>query len=73
MSIAETIAANNNLNTSSINNSYITTPTHYLLQLFNCTFPNFKLIPLTTKDIRNIIKSLNMKNSHVMTKYPPNC
>jgi len=27
-------------------------------------FSNFKLVPLSTKDIRNIIKSLNTKNSH---------
>jgi hypothetical protein len=61
---AETIAANNKINNSSTNNRYITTPTHYLLQSFNCTFSNFKLMPLSTKDIRNIIQSLNTKNSH---------
>jgi hypothetical protein len=63
-SIVETIAASNNLNTSSTHNRYITTPTNYLLQSFNCTFPNFKRMPLPTKDIRNIIKFLNTKNSH---------
>jgi hypothetical protein len=73
MSIAETIAANNNLNTSSTNNRYITTPTHYLLQSFNHTFPNFKLMPLSTKDIRNIIKSINTKTRMLTMKYPPNC
>ena len=42
-SIAEANAANNILKTSSTNNRYITTPTHYLLQSFNCTFPNLNL------------------------------
>jgi hypothetical protein len=63
-SVVETIAVNNNLNTSSTNNMYKTMPTHYLLQSFKCTFPNFKFKSLSTKDIRNIIKSLNTKNSH---------
>ena len=63
-SIAETIAAKNNPNTRSTNNRYITSPTHYLLQLSNCTLPNFKFMPLSTKNIRNIIKSLNTRNSH---------
>ena len=60
-SIADTIAVKNNLNTCNTN---ITTPTQYLLQSFSCTFPNFKLMPLSTKNVRNIIKSLNTKNSH---------
>jgi hypothetical protein len=63
-SIAETIAANNNFNTSSTHNRHKTTPICYLLHSFNCTFPSFKFKPLSTKDIRNIIKSLNTKNSH---------
>jgi hypothetical protein len=63
-SIAKANAANINYKTSSADNRYITTHTHYLLQSFNCTFSNFKLMPLSTKDIRNIIKSLNTKNSH---------
>ena len=63
-SIAKANAASNNHNTSSANNRYISTPTHYLLQSFNCTFSNFKLMTLLTKDIRNIIKSLNSNNSH---------
>ena len=63
-SIAETIAAKNNPNTRSTNNRCITTPTHYLHQFSNCTFPNFKFMLLSTKNIRNIIKSLNTKNSH---------
>ena len=58
-SIAKVNATNNNHNTSSANNRYISTPTHYLLQSFNCTFSNFKLMSLSTKYIRNIIKSLN--------------
>jgi hypothetical protein len=62
LAIAETIAVNNNFNACSTNNGYITTPTQYLYQSFNCTFPNFKLMPLSTKDTRNIIKSLNTKN-----------
>jgi len=60
-SIAETIATKNNPNTCSINKA---TPIHYLFQFSNCTFPKFKLMPLSTKNIRDIIKSLNMKNSH---------
>jgi hypothetical protein len=72
-SIAKANAANNNHNTSSASNRYIITPTHYLLQSFNCTFPNFKLMPLLTKDIRNIINPLIQKIRLSMTKYPPNC
>ena len=44
--ITDTIAAKNNPNTCNTNK---TTPTHYLLQSFSCTFPNFKLMPLSTK------------------------
>jgi len=69
-SIAKANAANNNHNTSSASNRYIITPNHYLLQSFNCTFPNFKLMPLSTKDIRNIIKSLNTKNLHGYDEIP---
>jgi hypothetical protein len=61
-SIAETIATNSNLNTCSSNNK--TTPYQYLLQSSNYTFPKLNLMPLSTKDIRNIIQSLNTKNSH---------
>jgi len=64
MSTAKSNAANTNYKTSSANNKCIPTPTHYLLQSFNRMFSNFKLMPLSTKDIRNIIKSLNTKNSH---------
>jgi len=69
-SIAKANTANNNHNTSSASNRYIITPTHFLLQSFNCTFPNFKLMRLSTKDIRNIIKSLNTKFSHGYDKIP---
>jgi len=49
--------------TNSINNIH-NTSMHYLYQSFNCIFPSFKLMPLSTKDIGKIIKSLNTKNSH---------
>jgi len=60
-SVADTIATKHNPNTCNINK---TMPTHHLLRSFSCTFPNFKLVPLSTKKVRNIIKSLNTKNSH---------
>ena len=60
-SIADTVAVKNNPYTCNTNK---TTPSHHLLQSFSCTFPNFKLMPLSTKNIWNIIKSLNTKNSH---------
>ena len=47
-SIAETIAAKNNPNICSTNNRYKSTPTHYLFQFSNRTFPNFKLMLLST-------------------------
>ena len=61
-STTKTNTANTNYKTSSANSKYIPTPTHYLLQSFNHMFSNFKLMPLSTKDIRNIIKSLNTKS-----------
>ena len=63
MSIAKVNVVNTNLKTSSANNR-CTPPINYLLQSFNRMFSNFKPMPLSTKDIRNIIKSLNTKNSH---------
>ena len=42
MSIAKANAANTNYKTSNANNRYKTTPTHYLLQSFNCTFSNYQ-------------------------------
>ena len=41
-SIAKANAANTNYKTSNANNRYKTTPTHYLLQSFNCTFSNYQ-------------------------------
>jgi len=63
-SIAKVNVVNNNYKTSSANNRYTPTPIYYLLPSFNHKFSNFKLMPFSTKDIRNIIKSLNTKNSH---------
>jgi len=68
-SIVKANAANNNHNTSRANR-YICTHTHYLLQSFNCTFSNFKLIPLSTTDIRNIIKSPKSNNLHGYDEIP---
>jgi len=63
-SIAKVNVVNTNYKTSSANNRYAPTPICYLFQSFNHMFSNFKLMPLSTKDIRNIIKSLITKNSH---------
>jgi Notch-like protein len=38
-----------------------TAPIYYLLQSFKCTFPNFAFNSLSTRDIKNIIKSLKTK------------
>jgi len=64
MSIAKVNVVNTNYKTSSANNRCTPTPVYYLLQSFNRMLSNFKLMPLSTKDIRNIIKSINTKNSH---------
>jgi hypothetical protein len=64
-SVAENIVTKNNHNDSSINNTDNTTPVHYLLHSFKCTFPNFSFRLLSTKEIKNITKSLKTKNSHV--------
>ena len=63
-SIAKTIAANNDPNNCSTKNRKNTMHTHYLSQFSTCTFPILKLTPLSTKNIRNVIKSLKSKNSH---------
>jgi len=62
--ITKTNPINNIHNTSSVKTNYKISPMHYLYQSFNCIFPSFKLMPLSTKDVGNIIKSLNTKNSH---------
>jgi len=72
-SIAKVNVVITNYKTSSANNRYTPTPIYYLLQSFNHTFSNFKLMPLSTNDIRNIIKFLNTKIPMAMTKYLPNC
>ena len=40
-----------------------TTPLHYLTQSFKNPFPNINLKSVSTKEIKNIIKSLNPQNS----------
>jgi len=62
--ITKTNTIKNIYNTSSVKNNYKISPMHYLHQSFNCIFPSFKLMPLSTKDVGDIIKSLNTKNSH---------
>ena len=64
ISVAENIVTKNNHNDSSINYMDNTMSIHYLLQSFKCTFPNFKLKLLSTREIKYIIKSLKTKNSH---------
>jgi len=63
-STAKVNLVNTNYKISSANYRYTPTPIYYLLQSFNRMFCNFKLLPSSTKDMRNIIKSLNTKNSH---------
>jgi hypothetical protein len=41
-----------------------TTPIHYLLQCFKSLFPNNELKLLSIREIKNIINSLKLKNSH---------
>ena len=62
--ITETNSTNNIHNTSSVKNNYKISPMHYLYQSYSCIYPSFKLMPLSTKDVGNIIKSPNTKNSH---------
>jgi len=63
-SITKANTISNIHNTFSVKNSYNISPMHYLHQSFNCIFPSFKLMPLSTKDVGNIINSVNSKNSH---------
>lgn len=72
LSVTKNIITKNNHNDSSINNVENTTPIHYLLQCLKCTFPNFKRKVSSTREIKNIIKSLKTKTPVVMTKYLPN-
>ena len=39
-------------------------PLNYLYQVFTSQFPSIKLTPVTSQEIREIIKSLKWKNSH---------
>ena len=41
-----------------------THPLSYLHQGYGKQFPSMKLAPVTTKEIRQIVKSLKWKNSH---------
>ena len=59
-----TITKTNPTNNLHNTNNYKISPMHYLHQSFNCIFPSFKLMPLASKDVGNIIKFLNTKNSH---------
>jgi len=45
----------------STNDAY---PLNYLYQVFTSQFPSIKITPVTSKEIREIIKSLKWKNSH---------
>ena len=49
------------------------TPRHYLNQSFNNPLPKFNLKTVSTKEIKNIIKSLNPKIPRDMMVYLPNC
>jgi len=51
------------LNKHSPDKSDNMTPSHYLLQSFQNSFPNFTLKIVSTNEIKNIIKSLKSKNS----------
>ena len=57
ISVAKNIITKNNRNVSGINNMEKATPSHYFLQCFKCTFPNFQLKQTSTREIKNIIKS----------------
>jgi len=50
----------NKLSPYNVNNI---TPLHYLTQSFKNPFPNINLKSVSTKEIKNIIKSLKPKNS----------
>jgi len=39
-------------------------PLNYLYQVFTSQFPSIKLTSVTSKEVREIIKSLKWKNSH---------
>jgi hypothetical protein len=43
---------------------YKTSLIHYLPQSFKCTFPDIKFKLLSTREIKNIIKTLKTKNSY---------
>jgi len=54
----------NNYDDSGISNMDNTMPTHYLLQSFKSPFPNNELKLLAIREVKNIINSLKLKNSH---------
>ena len=56
------ITKQNKLRSYTVDN---TTPLHYLTQSFKNPFPNINLKSVSTKEIKNIIKSLKLKNSSV--------
>ena len=63
------------LNKHSSDKLHNKTPTHYLLQFFQTSFPNFTLQTVSTNEITNTIRSLKSKNSLVMLgelEYPDN-
>ena len=45
-------------------------PLSYLHQVYTNQFPNIKLAPLSTKEIRQIVKSLKWKYSHGYDEIP---
>ena len=67
LSIADTIIANIT-NNSKFNESNLN-PLEYLLQIFNNPFPNIGYSFTSTKEIKNIIKSLKLLTLMVTVKY----
>jgi hypothetical protein len=71
LTIAKSI--NSKQNELSPYNADNTTPLHYLTHSFTNPFPNINLKSVSTKEIKNIIKSLNLKNSSGYNEYLPSC
>ena len=68
LAVSDKIRANNLMNVNVASNG--AHPLSYLHQVFIRPFPNIKLTPVSTKEVREIIKSLKWKNSHGYDEIP---
>jgi len=66
--VTDKTSANNSVNINVSSND--ANPLSYLHQLYTKQFPSMKLAPVSTKEIRQIVKSLKWTNSHGYDEIP---